>query len=291
MCRGPSAPGARPWTALALLVVLTGCGRCGSGGAHVVGKFDGGVVTDDELRQEAARLPPTLRAQFQTEAGRRDLVGALVDRRLLAREAERRKLVDEPEIRRQVEELRERLVIQALLTQEERQAGEPSEAELRAWYEAHLADLRQPERARVRRILVAAPAGAERAARTRLEQLVRRVRSGESFEKVAAAGEGPERARGGELGLVVRDAASDRALEKAAFALGAPGALSPVIASEGGVAVLQLIERRDGRTPPFEEVRGEVANRMAPERKRKTFDALVRRLRSEADVKIEVARK
>lgn len=251
-------------------------------------------MTGEELQREATRLPPTLREQFDTEAGRRDLVTALIDKKLLAREAERRKLAEDPEVRRQVLEFQERLVIQALLAQEERTAGGSSEAEQRAWYDAHVAELRQPDRVRVRRILAAAPAGATaqgRAARARLDELVRRLRAGEAFAKIAAAGDGPERTRGGELGLVVRSASADRALERAAFSLSAPGDLSPPFACEGGFAIVQLIERRDGGTPAFEEVRAEVVNRMAPERNRRAFDALVRKLRSEADVKIEVVRR
>lgn len=281
------------WVAIALFA-LAGCGRCGGEASHAVGKFDGGVVTEEELRREADRLPPTLRAQFDSEAGRRDLLSALVDRKLLAREAERLKLENDPEIRRQVTELQERLVIQALLAQKDRAASDPSEGELRAWYDAHVADLRQPERIRVRRVFVAAqPPGSsvERAARGRLEGLVRRVRAGEPFERVAAAGDGAERSRGGELALLVHGSVEDRALERVAFGLRAPHELSPVFACEGGLAVVQLLERREGRTPPFKEVRAEVANRMAPERKRRAFDALIRKLRNDANVKIEVARR
>jgi peptidyl-prolyl cis-trans isomerase C len=259
----------------------------------VVGRYDGAKITAEELRREASRMPPVLRKQFDTANGRRELVGAMIDKRLLVREAERRGLDDDPELRRQVRDLEERLLVQALVGEEERRAEAPGEAELRAWYEAHRAELAQPERVRLSRILVsqgARGAAPERArARARAEQLAARVRRGEPFGKVAREGDGPERAKEGDLGLVARGGTKDERLEAAAFALTRPGETSGVVECADGFAVLRLEERRPARVPTFEEARGEVENRMSPERKRKAFDGLLARLRRDAEVAIEVA--
>lgn len=258
-----------------------------------MGRFDGGEVTTEELRREVTRLPPVLRARFETANGRREMVGALVDKRLLRDEGMRRKLHLDPEIVRQVQELEERLVVQALLAAEEKAAGAPSDAELRAFHDAHRAELAQPDRVRVRRILAAAARGAasgDRArARARAEAFAARLSRGEPFEKVAAAGDGPEKASAGDLGLLVAGEGKDRRLEAAALALRSPGARSGVIECADGYAVLELVERRPGRVPELEEVRGEVENRLAAQRKRKAFEDLLARLRADADVRIELA--
>lgn len=270
--------------------MAAGCGRCGHS-SPAVAKFDGGVVTEEELRRDVEKLPPILRTRFEGGAGRRELIAAIVDKRLLAREARERKLDEAPEIRREVQELEERLVIQALLAAEEKGAGEPPEAELRAWYDGHRAELGEPERARARRILAAAPAGASDAdrerARAKAARFAARLQAGERFEKVAADGEGAERAHGGDLGLIARTDAGDPGLVAAVFALSQPGARSPVVAVAGGFAVVELVERRPARTPTFEEARGEVGNRILPERKRRAFDQLLGRLRGKAGVRIE----
>ncbi|ABS26530.1 PpiC-type peptidyl-prolyl cis-trans isomerase [Anaeromyxobacter sp. Fw109-5] len=272
--------------AVLLAALVLGCSS--SDPADVVGRFDGGVVTAEDLHREASRLPPLLRARFETEAGRRDMVGAIVDKRLLAREARRRKLHEDPEIRRELEELEERLAIQALLAAEEKARGSASDAELRAWYDSHGAELAQPERLRVRRVLAKVDPGASRSdrerARERAERFAGRLRAGERFEAVAVSGDGPERARGGDLGLIGRGDGKDARLESAAFELPAVGARSPVIELTDGFAVLELIERRPGRVPSFEEARGEVSNRLVPQLKRKAFDELLSRLRRDADV-------
>jgi peptidyl-prolyl cis-trans isomerase C len=233
-----------------------------------------------------------LRTRVQTDAGRRDLVSAIVDKRLLAQEARRRKLDADPEMRRQVEELEERLLIQALLAAEETASGAPSEAELREYHAAHQDELATPERIRVRRVLAAVPAAASQPererAKERAERFAVRLRAGEPFEKVAAEGDGPERAHGGDLGLIARGEGKDPRLEKAAFALTQPGARTPVVPVADGFAVLELVERRPGRVPSFEEARGDAANRLASQRKRRVFDDLLARLRNEASVAIEV---
>jgi peptidyl-prolyl cis-trans isomerase C len=259
----------------------------------VVGRYEGGKVTAAELQHEANRLPPALRQQFETQAGRREMVAAMIDKRILVREAERRKLRDDPEVRRQVRELEERLMVQALLSAEERGAGAASEAEARAFYEAHKGELAQPERVRVSRILAAVQPDASQAerarARARLEKLAARVRAGAAFAAVAAEGNGPERTRGGDLGLLTKGGAADRRLGEAAFKLAKEGEPSPILACADGYAVLQLTERRAGRVPSFEEARSEVENRLGPSRKRKVFDALIARLRANAKTSVEIA--
>jgi peptidyl-prolyl cis-trans isomerase C len=279
-----------------LALLATGCSRCGgktAPGAAVLAEYDGGEVTAEELQREANRLPPALRKRFESPNGRREVLAAMVDKRLLFEEAKRCGLADDPELQRQVRELEERLAVQALLAAEERTAGAASEGEISTYYASHREELTQPERVRVSRILVAvgrAAGEAERGkARGRARALAERLRRGEPFQKVAAQGEGPERAKGGDIGFLVRGAVHDRRLGEAAFALAAPGAVSPVVECDDGYALLRLEERVAARVPPLEEVRSEVLNRLAPGRKRQAFDALVQRLRREKDVRIKAA--
>ncbi|MET0405277.1 MAG: peptidylprolyl isomerase, partial [Cystobacter sp.] len=254
-----------------------------------MGRFAGGeTLTAEEVSREAARLPPVLREQFESPAGRREFARSLIDKRLLVLEARRRKLAEDPELRRQVRELEERLVVQALLAQEEAAAGKPSEPELRAWFNAHRQELLRPEQVRVGRVLVSVGAKASEVergqARRKAEALAARLRRGEALAQVAKEGEGPERTHGGELGLMARGGGGEAALEQAAFALARPGAVSPVVAVREGFAVLQLLERKPPRVPVFEEVAAEVEGRFVPARKRQVFDALLSRLRQQGSV-------
>jgi parvulin-like peptidyl-prolyl isomerase len=270
---------------------LSGAPDAGGSTGTVVGHFAGGeFVTAEEVSREAGRLPPAMREQFETPAGRREFTRSIIDKRLLVLEARRRKLTEDPELRRQVRELEERLAVQALLAQEEAAAGSPPEQELRAWFTAHREELTRPEQVRIGRVLVSVSSRASEAERSRArkkaEALAARLRRGEALAQVAREGEGPERMQGGELGLFARGRGLEPSLEQAAFALERPGAVSPVVAVRDGFAVLQLVERKPPRVPTFEEVRAEVEGRMAPARKRQVFDAILARLRQEAAVKL-----
>jgi parvulin-like peptidyl-prolyl isomerase len=288
---------ARPSLACCSLAILActvaGCiSRSKDSGDAAVGRYQGGVVTASDLQREANRLPPALRQQFETQNGRREMVSAMIDKRLLAKEAEQRGYRDDPEIKRQVRELEERLTIQALLAAEER-AAVPSEAEARAYYEAHRGDLAQPERVRLSRALARVEKSASQAdsakARARAEKFAARIRRGEPFAKVAAEGDGAEKAHGGDMGLIARGGTADRRLEEAAFGLAKPNAVSPVVQCDEGFAVIQVSERRPSRVPSFEEAKPEVENRLAPLRKRKVFDDLLARLRAKGEVQVEIA--
>jgi peptidyl-prolyl cis-trans isomerase C len=252
--------------------------------------YKGGTITHEEVAKELARLPPALRESFGSAAGQKELARSLVDKRLLVEEARRRGLAAEPTIHKQVEEMEERLIVQALLADEEKKAGQSSEAELRSFFEAHKADFERPARAKVARVLAALPAGAPAAeqakARAKAEKWAARLRKGEELAKLASEGEGAERTRGGDLGFLVQGQGDDLELVKAAFALTEvrkPG----VVQCKDGIAVIEILEKQEKRLPSFEEVRGEVEGRVAPVKKRKIFDAVLERLRGGADVRID----
>lgn len=261
-------------------------------GGRVVGRYDGGVITEAELIEESSRLPSPLREQFERPAGQREFVRSMIDKRLLAQEARTRALHQEPSIQKQVKALEDRLAIQSLLAAEEKAAGKPGEEELRGYYAQHRESFSQPERLRLARVLVSLPPGATAAQRTqakqKAERFAQRLKAGEPLAKVAAEGDGPEKLQGGELGVVARGELQDRALEEAVFALKKPGETSGVIAGAQGYAVVRLLERREGHTPAFEEVRAEVESRVLPQWQRKVLESLLARLRAAGSVGIDV---
>ena len=247
------------------------------------------TVTRQQVIDDVSKLSPLFRRQFASAAGRREMLDALVDKRVLEIEARRRELHRDPKIRRQVEQLENRLIVRALIDQE--QATPPTDEQLQAYIDAHRAELLEPERFRVARILVAVPEDASPArrgqARRRAHALRERVLQGEPFDEIAADGEGPERRQAGALGWIARGDRDDPALEKAIFSLQHPDSLSEVIECKGGYAVLRLQERREARLPPLSEIRSKVRGKITPTLQRKAFDELVFRLREHTPIRID----
>lgn len=220
-------------------------------------------------------MPAPLRERFDTRAGHAEMERALSDKQLLIDEAKRRRFDQTPEVRSQVQALEERLAVQALLKAEK--AAPATEEELRAFYESQREHFSQPERVAVRRLFVATR-GDEAAAKKKAAELLSRLEHGEDFAVVVKDSDGPERVRGGDYGAVGKDA-DDHALAEAAFAL-VPGKRTGVVATQGGFSILLCDRRLPARTPPFEEVRSEVANRYAPTLERRAFEQLLNKLRT-----------
>jgi peptidyl-prolyl cis-trans isomerase C len=257
------------------------------GRRRVVASFRGGKLTAGDVEEGLQHLPPALRREFDSTAGRRELAQSLIDKKLLAQEARRRHLDERPEIRQQIEELQERLVVQALLAEEEKGTGSVGEDEIQRYYEQHRGEFAQPERVRIARVLAAvAPAASTEAkarARKRAEEFQRRLRKGEALAVVAASGDGAERKASGELGWLSRGE-RDQATSTAAFALQRPGEASAPVLTPDGWAVLVLLERAAARTPALAEVRNDVVGRADAGRRRRSFDALVLQLRRDGEV-------
>ena len=273
---------------LALVVALAGSASCTSSSAKAplttvgpaVALWDGGMVTEGELDEEAARLPPQLKEQVDTPAGRTDFVRSVVTKRLLLAEARRRGLDRTPQVVRQVQELERRLAVQALVDEVQREAPRPTEAELRSYFETHGEQFAIPAQSHLARLLLRGDPK-DPSLRGRIERLRSRLLRGEAVSKVCAAGEGPERLKGGDVGWVTQATNPE---EQAALLLKARGEMSEVIELQNGLSVLVLLERRAAQPARFEEVRAAVESRYEAVRQRKAFDGLVRQLTEVASV-------
>lgn len=110
--------------------------------------------------------------------------------------------------------------------------NEPDEQQVRAFFEEHREEMRQPEQIQARHILVKVPQGADaatvEAARLRLEEMRMKISQGEDFASVARAGsEDATASEGGDLGYFPRGRMVPE-FDAAAFAL-APGVVSPPV--------------------------------------------------------------
>ncbi|MCP5284608.1 MAG: peptidyl-prolyl cis-trans isomerase [Burkholderiaceae bacterium] len=137
------------------------------------------------------------------------------------------------------------------------------DGDLKAYYEQNAERYTQPEERRARHILVKAereaPAADREKARAKAEQLLAQARAKPGdFAALAKANsdDGGSAADGGDLGFFGRGAMV-KPFEDAAFAL-KPGEISPVVESDFGYHVIQLVETRGGEKRPFAEVRTEI---------------------------------
>ncbi|MCK5804759.1 MAG: peptidyl-prolyl cis-trans isomerase [Lentisphaeria bacterium] len=148
------------------------------------------------------------------------------------------------------------------------QGGKITEASLREYYASH-DELYQKEELRGRQILVRIPPGAndkaKMARKAVIEQALREVGLGKSFEEVATrlSEDLATRSKGGDLGFLSKDS---RRKEKLFSALSSMevGEVSAIIENPASFLVLKLEEKRVGR--PFAEVQMEIRGKVLDER-------------------------
>jgi parvulin-like peptidyl-prolyl isomerase len=157
--------------------------------------------------------------------------------------------------------------------------AEPTEAELRAYYEAHIDAYKTAEEVRASHILKASRGEKRHEAYELLRHLRRQLQAGAEFEPLAKAhsDKGDEHV---DLGYFKRGELAEE-FEIVAFSLNV-GEVSPVFATPFGYHLIQLTDRKPATPKPFEEVRESVREQLLAERKQEKAKALVKQLQARA---------
>ena len=165
----------------------------------------------------------------------------------------------------------------ALLVADQEKIGasiEVSDQQLRAAYDRNRDQFRTPERVHARHILIKTagkPPAEHDKLKAKAEDLLKKVKSGGDFVALAKANsEDPGSAeKGGDLGWVTRGQMVKN-FETAVFSL-KPNETSNVITTEYGYHIIQVLEKQEARTQPFEEVKAQLA---AESKKQVVFDRM-----------------
>lgn len=149
---------------------------------------------------------------------------------------------------------------------------------------------KQPENVRVQHILIRtqpdADAAAKAKAKTEAESLLRQIKAGADFGKVAREkSQDPTTAQnGGELPAFTHGQMVPP-FEEAAFKL-KPGQMSPVVETQYGFHVIKMIERHPGRTVPLDEVRQQISEYLKQEQGNQKTAALIGQLKAKSKIEV-----
>ncbi len=245
---------------------------------------------------------------------RREVTEHLIDRVLLAREAQRRGIrADEEQVRTKLAdyerrnrdrqewqesraqvlpELTHALEQQSMMAQLEaatRVVPPPAEAELRTYYESHPEQFTQPEQLRLSMILVkidpSSDAAEQEQMRKQIGDLAKQLENGADFAALARQYSGDKSAaNGGDLGHQHRGMLP-QGIETEIDNL-AVGAISEPLRLLEGVAIFRVAERKPARLSKLEDVRRSVAELWARAQGETQWRALNARLRADAKISI-----
>jgi parvulin-like peptidyl-prolyl cis-trans isomerase-like protein/SurA-like protein len=277
-------------------LALSACKKTSSGPA--VAHVGNEVITADEFKRRIDEQSPFLRARYTNLERKKELLESLIRNELLAQEAQREGLDQSPVVR----EAAKRAMIQELIKKQldEKMGGaDLSDADLKAFYEAHLDDYVKPERARVYHIFLPAKDAKEKAqAKSRAAALLKDIQAREKKGEVnafqaAAIRESKDplsAPMGGDLRFLSKDElikSHGTELANAAFDLKAPGEVGGPLETSGGIELVKLQVKTMALNRSFEESKETVRGRMARERRSKQYDDFVKKLRDGGKVSID----
>jgi peptidyl-prolyl cis-trans isomerase C len=154
---------------------------------------------------------------------------------------------------------------------------QPTDEEIRLYYDQHPDEFKSPEEVRVRQILVHDESLAN--------DIAKKLKAGEAFEKLSSEHSVAANARkGGEIGYLSRGELP-KMFEEQIFAL-KPGEISNVISTDGGFHIFKVDERRAAGTIDLQTAEPVIRERLKEESVRKRMAQLVAKSRGEMQIAV-----
>ncbi len=243
----------------------------------VVAEIGEEKITLNQLDRAIKRLPLPYQERFKTEEGRKYVLDDLVTTALLSREAERLKLDQKPEVKEQLGSIKKRILSAELLRAEMAKEPVPGEKEARQYYESHKEQFTEPEKVKMRQIVVRTPEEGQ--------EIIKVLQEGHDFVQLAKEKSvDPSKANGGYIGWVSRDRMKPDFAETI-FKLGKGGFSTPMPTAKGYVIIL-VEDKKAATSVDYSKVEPAIIQRLRVEREDRALNRLRTRLFKEMNVTI-----
>lgn len=252
-------------------------------------KIDNVTITLGDFQERINRQSPYIRARYTSLEQKKEFLDSLVRFEVLAKEAYRRGLDKDPEVVRTMKQV----MIQKLMRDEfdaKVNADTVPEAEMKAYYDANLAEYVKPEEVRVSAIILKNKAQADRVA---LEARGEAGKTNKGFRDLVMKYSSDEdtKLRGGDLRYFDPNNKELPAnVVKAAFGLVNTGDVSTTVdAGNGTFYVLKQTGRRKSMTKSYEDAKPAIRNKLFRESRLKAQKDFVDNLKAGSKVEINEA--
>jgi len=164
-----------------------------------------------------------------------------------------------------------------------------SEADARTFYDQNKQRMKMPPQVHLRHILIAAGPQATAAdrqkAREKADGLLAQIKNGGDFAQLATqnSDDTSSKLRGGDLSWV-QPGQTVPPFEKAAFALKQPNEVSPVVETRFGYHIIQLVERREAQTVPFEQAKNRIGMMLQDQKVKEALRTHIQELKTKGKV-------
>jgi peptidyl-prolyl cis-trans isomerase C len=244
------------------------------------------LVSNELLRQEATAAGVTASdEEVNKQLG--ELKGRFPSPEKFQEELKKNGLT-EAEITKQI---RENLVMQKFVETKVVNDVKVSDADVKAFYDKNPDKLTRPERIHIRHILIGVTKTAtpedKKKAQAKADELLVKLKGGADFAKLAeeSSDDPGSKSKGGDLSWVSRGQMV-KPFEDAAFALKKPNEISPVVESQFGFHIIQLLEHQDAGKVPYDEVKDKISGFLKQQQQKEKFFDHIKTLKDKAKVEI-----
>jgi peptidyl-prolyl cis-trans isomerase SurA len=205
--------------------------------------------------------------------------------------------------------MRNQIITQQVIGREVGSKMQITQEEEQAYYDAHKAELSQPEQVRLSEIMVSTtpkPAPAQQngasgdqasapaemtpeqiaAAKAKADELLASIKGGANFAEVAKkSSDGPTASDGGDLGYFKRGTLA-KELEDTTFNM-KPGEVSNVIRTKQGFVILKVTEHQQAGLPPLKQIEPQIQDAIYYQKLQPALRAYLTKLREDAYIDIK----
>ncbi len=157
-----------------------------------------------------------------------------------------------------------------------------SDADAQAFYEKHKAEFTVPQEVDVRHILVKTQAEAE--------QIEKELKRGVPFTTLAMEKsiDKASAVKGGDVGFFPEKGAMVPAFSEAAFALKKPGQISPIVHTQFGYHIIQLVAKKAAEKKDFKSVKDMIKQMLVQQKAKDAFETLINALKAKTKIETKV---
>lgn len=244
---------------------------------ETLGMFLDQSITNQQLQERIARIPPFYRQEFETTEGKRRLLDQILLEKILLYEVENQKLWLSNKFVSQFEPRRIQTLIQTLRKLETTDKVQVDTIEMKKDYQATIKDFKVPEQVRAREIVVKSDT---QAARLRREAIAGKVNFDSLAKEYSIA---PTKWQGGDMGYFARGS-KPKEIEDAVFGL-EKGKITKVIKlSDTSYTFLKVEDKKKAYTRPFSEVKEKIERKIRRQKEESLYQQLIADLRAQAKI-------
>jgi len=208
---------------------------------------------------------------------KKELLDKIIDLELVAQAAKKAGIDKESEFKVGMDMYEKQQLFAIYLNREIVDKVKLDPEEVKKYYDIHASDYASGEQVKASHILVDTE---EKAL-----EIKKQLDEGADFAELAKSESScPSASRGGDLGYFTRDTMVPE-FANAAFALKV-GEISEPVKTQFGWHIIKVTDKKAAGTKSFDEVKGEIEQKLLSERQQKAYDDLLVELRKNADIKI-----